>query len=264
IEVDPAQIEQALLNLLINAADAMPRGGDITLHTRVADHTQVPGLEPGDREGSYAVVSVHDAGCGMDADTLEHIFEPFFTTKGMTGGTGLGLASTYGIVRAHGGQIDVVSTVGEGSTFTMLFPTSARPLEAIVENRGHSIEGEGTIMIVEDDEAVLDACASMLSLLNYTPICVGSGQAAIDIYARRNREIDLVILDLILTDMGGGEVFEAIRTIDPEARILLSSGYSLDGDAAGLLERGCDDFIQKPFTMEQLSRKIERILRNRS
>ena len=262
IEVDPAQIEQALLNLLINAADAMPRGGDITLHSRVADHTEVPGSEHDDREGSYAVLSVEDAGCGMDADTLEHIFEPFFTTKGMTGGTGLGLASTYGIVRAHGGQIDVASEVGEGSTFTMMFPTSARPTEAVVDDRGHPIEGEGTIMIVEDDEAVLDACASMLSLLNYTPVCVGSGQAAIDIYTRRNKEIDLVILDLILTDMGGGEVFEAIRTIDPEARILLSSGYSLDGDAAGLLERGCDDFIQKPFTMEQLSRKLERLLRS--
>jgi PAS domain S-box-containing protein len=264
IEVDPAQIEQALLNLLINAADAMPRGGDITLHSRVADHTEVPGLEPGDREGSYAVLSVQDAGCGMDPDTLEHIFEPFFTTKGMTGGTGLGLASTYGIVRAHGGQIDVASTVGEGSTFTMVFPTSARPPDTVVAGRGQPVEGEGTIMIVEDDEAVLDACASMLTVLNYTPICVSSGQAAIDIYSRRNTEIDLVILDLILTDMGGGEVFEAIRAIAPEARILLSSGYSLDGDAAGLLERGCDDFIQKPFTMEQLSRKLERLLRSDS
>jgi PAS domain S-box-containing protein len=264
IEVDPAQIEQGLLNLLINAADSMPKGGDITLRSRVADHTELPGSEDFDSESSYAVLSVQDAGCGMDEDTLEHIFEPFFTTKGITGGTGLGLASTYGIVRAHGGQIVVESAVGEGSTFTLSFPTSARAPEAVEIERGKPVKGEGTIMIVEDDDAVLDACASMLSLLDYTPICVGSGQAAIDIYARRGREIDLVILDLILTDIGGGEVFDAIRSIDAEARVLLSSGYSLDGDAAGLLERGCDDFIQKPFTMEQLSRKLDRLLRGSS
>jgi two-component system cell cycle sensor histidine kinase/response regulator CckA len=209
-------------------------------------------------------LSVRDKGCGMDEDTLDHIFEPFFTTKGMTGGTGLGLASTYGIIRAHGGQIDVQSTLGVGSTFSFSFPTSAVMPETQVSERGAPVQGEGTILIVEDDEAVLDACASMLTILDYTPICTGSGGAAIDIFSLRKDAIDLVILDLILTDMGGAEVFDAIRSIDPEARILLSSGYSLEGDAAGLLERGCDDFIQKPFTMEQLSHKLERLLRANS
>jgi len=264
IEVDPAQIEQALLNLFINAADAMPRGGDIYLHSQLADHSQLIDSEPGGKEGTYAVLSVRDAGCGMDEDTLDHIFEPFFTTKGMTGGTGLGLASTYGIVRAHGGRIDVQSALGVGSTFSFSFPTSAVMPETLVSERGAPVQGEGTILIVEDDEAVLDACTSMLTLLNYTPICAGSGGAAIDIFSQHKDAIDLVILDLILTDMGGGEVFDSIKAIDPEARVLLSSGYSLEGDAASLLERGCDDFLQKPFTMEQLSHKLERLLRSSS
>ena len=264
IDVDPTQIEQALLNLLINAADAMPRGGDIYLHSQIVDQTQLIESEPGSREGTYAVLSVRDTGCGMDEETLNHIFEPFFTTKGMTGGTGLGLASTYGIVRAHGGQIDVQSAPGVGSTFSFSFPTSKKQPETTVADRGAPVTGEGTILIVEDDAAVLDACASMLTLLNYTPICAGSGGAAIDIFEQRKEAINLVILDLILTDMGGSEVFDSIRAIDPEARILLSSGYSLEGDAASLFERGCDDFIQKPFTMEQLSHKIDRLLRSDS
>jgi PAS domain S-box-containing protein len=261
IEVDPAQIEQALLNLLINAADSMPRGGDVFVSSRVAERHELGTSDDAADGGPYAVVSVRDTGCGMDEDTLEHIFEPFFTTKGISGGTGLGLASTYGIVRAHGGQIDVESAVGEGSVFSFAFPTSARSPAAGRAHRDLPIEGEGTIMVIEDDDAVLDACSSMLSLLQYTPICVASGRAAIDIYADRKDEIDLVILDLILADLSGAEVFEAIRAVNPEARVLLSSGYSLDGEAAGLLKRGCDDFIQKPFTIEQLSTKIEKLLK---
>ena len=115
--------------------------------------------------------------------------------------------------------------------------------------------------MVEDDEAVLAACSEMLAILHYTPICAGSGEAAIDIFNRRKDEIDLVVLDLILTDINGGEVFDRIRAIDPKIRVLLASGYSLGGEASGLLERGCDDFIQKPFTMEQLSLKLDRLLR---
>jgi CheY-like chemotaxis protein len=197
----------------------------------------------------------------MDEDTLEHIFEPFFTTKGMSGGTGLGLASTYGIIRAHGGQIDVRSSVGEGSEFSFWFPAADGDSNPDVPVRRLPVEGEGTILVVEDDDAVLDACGSMLSMLQYTPICVSSGEAAVDIFRRRRSEIDLVVLDLVLNDLSGSEVFDRIRTIDPEARVLLASGYSLEGEAAGLLERGCNDFIQKPFTMEQLSLKLERLLR---
>ena len=264
VEVDPAQIEQAILNLLINAADAMPRGGDIYLSSRSAHHTELADPEHEIKEGTHTVLSIRDTGIGMDQNTLERCFEPFFTTKGLTGGTGLGLASAYGIIRANGGLIEVVSTVGEGSTFSLSFPTAAYGPEATHSKRAEPVEGEGTILVVEDDEAVLDACSEMLSLLHYTPICVASGEAAIDIFNRRNDEIDLVLLDLILTDLNGGEVFDRIRAIDPKARVLLASGYSLDGEAAGILERGCDDFIQKPFTIEQLSHKIERLLRSSS
>jgi len=261
VEVDPAQIEQALLNLLINAADAMPRGGDIYLSSRVARHTALADPEHEIKEGNHAVLSVRDTGIGMDQETLERCFEPFFTTKGISGGTGLGLASTYGIVRANGGLIEVESAAGEGSRFSLSFPIAVRGADPTGAALGPSVEGEGTILVVEDDEAVLEACSEMLSLLNYTPICVASGGAAIDIFDRRKDEIDLVVLDLILTDINGGEVFDRIRAIDPDVRVLLASGYSLEGEAAGILERGCDDFIQKPFTIEQLSRKVESLLR---
>jgi len=261
IAVDPAQIDQALLNLLINAADAMPGGGDITITSRRVPHTEIAADSGNAIAGEYATVAVQDTGCGMDDQTLEHIFEPFFTTKGMTGGTGLGLASTYGIIRAHRGLIGVRSTLGGGSTFRFSFPISSDTPLIDEETYESPVPGVGTILVVEDDEAVLDACSSMLSLLNYTPICVTGGEEAIETFRRRRDEIDLVVLDLILADLSGAEVFDAIREIDPGARVLLSSGYSIDGEAADLLERGCDDFIQKPFTIQQISRKLEILLR---
>ena len=260
-EVDAAQIEQAILNLLINAADAMPRGGDLYLGSRVAPHTDFTDPEREIKEGNHAVLSIRDTGIGMDRETIERCFEPFFTTKGISGGTGLGLASAYGIVRANGGLIDVESEVGRGSTFSLSFPLAGRGPDSTAAIRGEPIAGVGTILVVEDDEAVLEACSEMLTLLHYTPICVTSGAAAVDIFASRRDEIDLVILDLILTDLNGGEVFDRLRSIDPTTRVLLASGYSLDGEAAGILDRGCNDFIQKPFTIEQLSRKLERLLR---
>ncbi len=260
-EVDPAQIEQAILNLLINAADAMPRGGDLYLSSRVAPHTELTDPEHAIKEGDHAVLSIRDTGIGMDRETIERCFEPFFTTKGISGGTGLGLASAYGIVRANGGLIDVESEPGEGTTFSLSFPMADHGPDSNAAVRGEPIAGVGTILVVEDDEAVLEACSEMLSHLNYTPICVGSGTAAIDIFTRRQDTIDLVILDLILTDLNGGEVFDQLRSIDPTVRVLLASGYSLDGEAAGILDRGCNDFIQKPFTIEQLSRKLDGLLR---
>jgi PAS domain S-box-containing protein len=260
VEVDPAQIEQALLNLLINAADAMPRGGDIHLSSRLRVATESEVAELDLRPGAYAEVSIRDTGCGMDGATLERIFEPFFTTKGLTGGTGLGLASAYGIIRAHGGQIEVESEPGVGSVFSLLLPAVVgRPVAAGAAHP-QVVRGEGTILVVDDDPAVLEACSSMLTLLDYTPICAGSGEAAVDIFSRRRDEIDLVVLDLILNDLSGSEVFDRIRALDPSVRVLLASGYSLDGEAAGLLDRGCDDFIQKPFTMEQLSIKLGNLL----
>jgi PAS domain S-box-containing protein len=264
VEVDPAQIEQAILNLLINAADAMPRGGDLYLSSRVVRHTDLADPEHEITEGNHAVLSIRDTGIGMDQETLDRCFEPFFTTKGLSGGTGLGLASAYGIVRANRGSIDVVSSVGEGTTFSLAFPISPHGPDAANEPRGEPIKGAGTILVIEDDEAVLEACSEMLTHLHYTPICVSSGEAAVDIFGRRRDDIDLVILDLILTDLNGGEVFDRLRAIDPDIRVLLASGYSLDGEAAGILERGCNGFIQKPFTIEQLSRKLDGILRRGS
>jgi PAS domain S-box-containing protein len=263
VEVDPAQIEQALLNLFINAADAMPGGGDLYLSSRLVASTDMESSPTEIFDGDYASLSIRDTGCGMDEATVDRIFEPFFTTKGMTGGTGLGLASAYGIVKAHGGRIEVRSEVGEGTIFDLILPAAAGGALSADHLRDQMLPGEGTVLVVDDDQAVLEACAAMISHLQYTPICAGSGESAVDIFSRRKDEIDLIVLDLILTDLSGGEVFDRIKELDPSARVLLSSGYSLDGEAASILDRGCDDFIQKPFTIEQLSVKLGNILSRR-
>jgi CheY-like chemotaxis protein len=261
VRADSGQIEQALLNLFVNAAEAMPSGGDLYLTSRVTTHENLVGKPYDPKPGVYACVEVRDTGGGMDHETLERVFEPFFTTKGMSGGTGLGLASVYGTVKAHGGYIDVSTEVGVGSTFSMYFPATQEAVDAIGET-GKILLGRGTILVVDDDEAVLEACSSILEYLRYTPVRAANGVKAVELFKERSSEIDLVILDMILPDMGGGEVYDSLKAIDPSARILLASGYSLEGQAERILERGCDDFIQKPFTIEQLSQKIGELIGN--
>jgi CheY-like chemotaxis protein len=196
----------------------------------------------------------------MDPATRRRIFEPFFTTKGLSGGTGLGLASVYGTIKAHGGYVDVTSEVGMGSTFNIYLPATTEEVFSAEDTQGEIMLGRGTVLVVDDDEAVLEACASILTYLEYTPIRVATGRQAVEVFRERCAEIDLVILDMILPDMGGGEVFNSIKAIEPGIKVLLASGYSLNGAAQQILERGCDDFIQKPFTIEQLSQKISMVL----
>jgi len=259
IRADRAQIEQALLNLFVNAAEAMSSGGDLYLSSSVTTHESLVDKPYEPKPGSYVCLEIRDAGVGMDEETLERIFEPFFTTKGLSGGTGLGLASVYGTLKAHGGYIDVASEGGAGSTFSLYFPATEEAVDATRET-GKILLGKGTVLVVDDDEAVLEACASILEYLRYTPIRAANGNDAVELFTQRCREIDLVILDMILPDMGGGDVFDLLKEIDPSAKVLLASGYSLEGQAERIIERGCDDFIQKPFTIEQLSQKIGSVM----
>jgi CheY-like chemotaxis protein len=204
-------------------------------------------------------LEIRDTGIGMDEETRERIFEPFFTTKGLSGGTGLGLASVYGTIKAHGGYIEVISTVGAGATFSIYLPATREDVDPTLDT-GKIMLGKGTILVVDDDEAVLEACASILEYLKYTPLRAPTGEEAVELYRERAGEIDLVILDMILPDLGGGEVYDQLKAIDPGVKVLLASGYSLGGAAQAILERGCNDFIQKPFTIEQLSQKIGTVL----
>jgi PAS domain S-box-containing protein len=262
IAADKGQIDQVLLNLYVNAADAMPGGGKLILKTQNQTHLNIKSDNYNPTPGKYVQLTITDTGSGMDKTTLERIFDPFFTTKEMGRGTGLGLASVYGIIKSHDGYIDVESEIGHGTKFTIFLPASESGFEANVEADAKLIKGSGTLLIVDDEELVLEVGVNMLEKLGYTVLEAHNGTEGVEIFKANQDKIKMVILDIIMPDMGGGEVYEKIKSINPNVKVLLSSGYSVDGQAIELLERGCDGFMQKPFTMEELSGKITQILKN--
>jgi two-component system, cell cycle sensor histidine kinase and response regulator CckA len=258
--VDRSQIEQVLLNLFVNAWQAMPEGGDITVETR---NTTLSGKEErlyNLARGDYAAITVSDTGVGMDAKTQERIFEPFFSTKPRGRGTGLGLASAYGIIRNHNGAIHVTSSPGQGAAFTILLPAVEHEAESDITPAQEIALGTETILLVDDEEMILAVATDLLETLGYRVITAKGGLAALSVYADRGKEIDLVLLDLIMPDQSGKETFAQLKAMDPRVRVLLSSGYSLDDEAAAILQKGCKGFIQKPFDLEHLSNKIREVL----
>ncbi|MCK5418290.1 MAG: PAS domain S-box protein, partial [Desulfobacterales bacterium] len=246
VEADQGQIEQVLLNLYVNAADAMPGGGKLILKTKNETHLNIKSNHYDPRPGKYVQLTITDSGTGIDNQTLERIFDPFFTTKGMGRGTGLGLASVYGIIKSHDGYIDVTSEKGHGTTFTIFLPASEKDVEGTADTAAKLIKGSGTLLVVDDEELVLKVGVNMLEKLGYTVLGAKNGTEAVDIFKANKDKIQMVILDIIMPDMGGGEVYDKIKAINPEVKVLLSSGYSVDGQAIELLERGCDGFMQKP------------------
>ena len=260
IEADQGQLEQVLLNLYVNAADAMPDGGDLVLRTANVSHKDMQGKLYHPKPGSYVKLTVSDTGIGIDKHTQERIFDPFFTTKEMGRGTGLGLASVYGIVKSHGGYIDVESMKAQGTTFTIFLPASAKAIHEKVESSNRLIKGSGTILIVDDEELVLNASAKMLKKLGYSVVEAASGRKAIESYKENKDQVDLVILDMIMPEISGSEAYDKMKEINPEVKVLLSSGYSIEGQASEILNRGCNGFIQKPFSLKNLSEKISEII----
>jgi two-component system cell cycle sensor histidine kinase/response regulator CckA len=196
----------------------------------------------------------------MDKMIQERIFDPFFTTKEMGRGTGLGLASVYGIVKGHGGYIDVYSEKGKGSTFNVYLPALDQKTHKCVETEMKCIKGSGIVLLVDDEKALLNVGAKLLKKLGYTVLEAAAGAEAVEIYKEDKDKIDIVILDMIMPDMSGGEVYDRISEINPEVKVLLSSGYSIDGKATEILKRGCDGFIQKPFRLQELSERIKEVL----
>ncbi|MCP5104213.1 MAG: response regulator, partial [bacterium] len=262
VEVDRGQIEQVLLNLYLNAWQAMPHGGEISLHTENVS-LQKNDVKPYDREpGNYVTFSITDTGIGMDEATRQRIFEPFFTTREMGRGTGLGLASVYGIISNHGGFIKVDSEEGCGTTFEIYLPASGKEIVPEKEFKlpGGYLGGTETVLLVDDEEMMVEVGGKLLEKLGYDTLIARCGPEALDIFQKRKGGIALVILDLVMPGMGGGETFEKLKKINPAIKILLSSGYSLDGEASVILERGCDGFIQKPFDLKEFSQKIRSIL----
>jgi CheY-like chemotaxis protein len=237
----------------------MPQGGQLTLQTANVTEGQIRSKVYKPRPGAYVLLSVTDTGVGMDAKVQERIFEPFFTTKDLGRGTGLGLASVYGIVKGHRGYIDVQSTVGQGTTFTVYLPASGRQVAAC-KPEPETVRGSGTVLLVDDEEVIVEVASGMLKLLNYTVLTARSGAEALTLFAEQRERIDLVILDMIIPDMDGAQIFHRLKRLAPDLKVLLASGYSLKGKAAALLENGCSGFIQKPFNLQALSQKLETIL----
>jgi two-component system cell cycle sensor histidine kinase/response regulator CckA len=260
VEVDSTQIEQVLLNLLVNAWQAMPEGGVISISTQnidlLASDARVFHVPP----GRFVRVGVSDSGVGMDEKTRSRVFDPFFTTKEMGRGTGLGLASAYGIVKNHGGIITVYSEKGRGSIFHVYLPASEKAIAVKKEVQEEVPGGNETIMLIDDEAMILDVARQLLVSLGYKVLTANSGGPALDIFREHHARIDLVILDMIMPLMSGSRVFEGLKEIRPEVRVLLSSGYSINGQAMDILARGCRGFIQKPFTIKELALKLREVL----
>jgi len=263
VEADRSQIEQLLLNLYLNAWQAMPYGGELCLETRNhvlhGAEAEILNMVP----GRYVCVSVTDTGTGMDDNTRKRVFEPFFTTKERGRGTGLGLATVYAIVQRHGGMIDVQSSPGLGTAFRILFPASDKEVVAEPSRPVEILRGTETILIIEDERAVLDATKEILEVLGYKVFAAGSGQEAVATYLEKKNQIDLVLLDMILPGMSGEAAFFQLRDADPGVKIILSSGYGVNERIRNIMDRGCNGFLQKPFDMNKLSRKIREVLDRR-
>jgi PAS domain S-box-containing protein len=235
IEAGPGQTEQVLWDLLVNAADAMPGGGDLILRTMNTTHYYMKDKLYDPNPGNYVLLTVTDTGLGMDAQTAERIFDPFFTTKEMGRGTGLGLASAYGIIRSHGGHIDVESKKGHGTKFSIYLPASEKPLEKGIETAAVEVmKANGTVLLVEDDEVILEVGRDLLEAMGYQVLTAKDGKEAIEIYRKNQDDTDIVVLDMVMPNMGGGEAYDRLREI-------------------------CNGFIQKPFRMNELAEKIREI-----
>jgi CheY-like chemotaxis protein len=263
VKVDPGQLSQIIMNLAVNARDAMPQGGKLTIETdNVTLDEEYARHHISVIPGEYVLMSVSDTGAGMDADTQRHIFEPFFTTKEVGQGTGLGLATVYGIVKQSGGNIWVYSEEGVGTTFKTYFPRvmEQRVVEDTTNNSEELSKGTETILLVEDEEMVRSLTHQILEECGYTVLEAHNGVEALSICVEHNCQIDLLMTDVVMPQMGGREVAEKLAHKYPQMKILFTSGYTDDAVVRhGVIEAGTN-FIQKPFALDALAHKVREIL----
>jgi two-component system, cell cycle sensor histidine kinase and response regulator CckA len=262
VKADPGQIEQVIMNLAINARDAMPSGGKLTIETAnvYLDHAYAR-KHAAVRPGPYVMLSVSDNGTGMDADTQSHIFEPFFTTKDQGKGTGLGLATVYGIVKQSEGYIWVYSEPGWGTSFKMYLPRIAdapeplEPVPAVAQPRGSE-----TVLLVEDEDGVRELTREILTMNGYTVIAARHGAEALEVCQRHSGEIALILTDVVMPQMSGHELMERIRPLRPSLKVLYMSGYTDKAIVRHGMLTGDIAFLQKPFTPDALARKVREVL----
>jgi PAS domain S-box-containing protein len=265
IHADPAQLEQIMMNLAVNARDAMPDGGKLFFETENATlDKEYCEAHLGARPGRYVLLSITDTGQGMDRETLEHIFEPFFTTKGVGRGTGLGLAMVYGIIKSHGGYIECHSGPGEGTTFKLYFPVmEGDPEETETETKhNEAVPGGGseTILLVDDEELLRDIGKDILETFGYTVLLAPDGESALEHYREKPENISLVILDLIMPGMGGKQCLKEILKLNPQAKVVIASGYSINERAKEVLDSGARAFIRKPYELKQMLGVVRKAL----
>ncbi len=261
--VDEGQIKQVLMNLYVNAWQAMPRGGKIKVSSR--------NIRIGDRQkdalglaksGTYVMVCVADTGVGMDKATMARIFDPFFTTKSRGQGTGLGLATAYGIVKSHKGAFKVESTPGEGTAFMFFLPASKSRVKTCTLDQNCKeilISGKGKILLIDDEKGVIEVCSEMLETLGYQVFPAQSGKEAIRLFKEHGSEIDLVILDMVMPEMSGMQTLKAIRNLRADVKVLVCSGYSREDEIRQMVDKGCDDYLLKPFDVAMLSEKLQSV-----
>jgi len=260
VNADPAQMQQMLANLAVNARDAMPEGGELVfrlshLSLRPNDEAPFPDMQLGE----WAVLSVQDTGVGIPPEILPRIFEPFFTTKEAGKGSGLGLAQVYGIVRQHDGFIDVESKVGEGTRFIIYLPVLGEDVKEIEEEEPEELPrgcGE-TILVVEDEPSVLFVVKEMLENLGHRVLSAGSGQEALKVYKQHGEEIALVLTDLVMPGMGGMELYHMLKKLNPEVKVVVMTGYSSEKDIKEFLSQGITAWVQKPLEIAKLARLVK-------
>ncbi|MFZ2658702.1 MAG: response regulator [Victivallales bacterium] len=261
VKGDPTQLQNALLNLAINARDALPSGGEIVFTTEIVRSEDVPcgeeeGLEAG---GRYLEICVCDDGIGMDDETMLHLFEPFFTTKPMGKGTGMGLASVYGTVRSHNGFINVSGRLGEGTVCRLFLPLLEEKTDSVNAAESTSVPTgkKLRVLLADDDESVRNIVSSFLRSLGHDVILCKDGMEAVEYYRSHWKETDLVILDMLMPVMNGKDAFIEMKSINGDIRSLLISGFSIDGEAQALIDAGMKGFLQKPFAIGELSMAME-------
>ena len=268
VEADHSQLEQVLLNLLINASQALPEQGEIFVITQndfvKEEHDYPFEVNP----GRYIKLTIKDTGIGMDLETQNKIFDPFFSTKEIDDkkGRGLGLSTVYGIVKNHGGFILVESEKEKGASFHVWLPASDNIQVEEIKEESQTFEqmekGSETVLLVDDEEEIINVGKNFLEKLGYKPIIARNGLEAVEIFRIYQDEISLVVLDLIMPKMNGKQAFAQIKNIREDAKILISTGYAVDDKIEGFLNRGCHGFIQKPFSLNQFSRALRKILDN--
>ena len=262
VDADPAQMNQLIMNLCVNAAEAMPNGGTLTAKTRnITLNDSFCKLYPDIKPGEYVELRVTDTGYGMNDKVKQQIFDPFFTTKmdGFIKGTGLGLSTVYGIVMNHSGAIHVDSKVNQGTIFTIYLPRGKKQQE-VETGAGKGIKyGHGTILVVEDEEIVRNMVKTMIEELGYTVIMANNGAEGVKIYQERYSKIDGVLLDMQMPDMGGEETFIKMKEINPHVRVLLSTGYGCNEAAQQIIDLGVKDLLSKPYQVDILSEKLNKL-----